>query len=179
MQPSTRSCHVEDFVVLGQRSWADDDKIIFEQGRCAMWHRVPAAGGARRTSRCRTEDDENGDHGLAELLPGCALPGARHAAGCQHRSVETTRVRIVSPLSTWKRRRFRSLVEEAPGSRPRYAPTGHIIYSARRSYSVRARSMSGSCSRPPEPRSLWARGSPMAERPARGSLVPPTSSVSR
>lgn len=99
-------------------SWGPDDTIIFSEGQLGMF-RVPGAGG--KPTAVTTPDTKQGEvaHWWPEVLPGGEAVLFTIVKGL---GVENMEIAVLD-LTTGERRTLL-----AGGSRPRYAPTGHIIY---------------------------------------------------
>jgi Tol biopolymer transport system component len=99
-------------------SWGPDDTIIFSQGQFGM-ARVPAAGG--EPTALTTPDTKQGEiaHWWPEVLPGGDAVLFTVVKG---QGVENMEIAVLD-LRTGERRTLL-----AGGNRPRYAPSGHLIY---------------------------------------------------
>ena len=97
-------------------SWGDDDTLVFATSAPSGLWRVAAEGGEPEEL---TTPDPQGDHQWPEILPGSEAVLFTIIRG----PVETAQIAVLSLDSG------ETKVLVPGGANPRYAPTGHIVYS--------------------------------------------------
>ncbi|MGH9316439.1 MAG: protein kinase domain-containing protein [Thermoanaerobaculia bacterium] len=96
-------------------SWGPRDTILFSAGTAGLWSVSADGGSPRKLTESDAKKGEVG-HGLPDILP-----GGEAALFTVFQGVEF-RIEVLS-LKTGTRRKL------GPGARPRYVPSGHLVFS--------------------------------------------------